>query len=152
MTKGLKIEFAQDVQKTTKKGENVSFRTILTKEVKNSKDLRESVDALVGTSLNELFNLVSVQKAVGVKYFDLSAPISFRIQHLDTDLKGANLDTQFQQVLKLNDSAKSKRKFALRLRVAVEQLTRVAKVVNASAILTELENQIQSEKIEKVLK
>lgn len=142
----LVIEFAQDVQKQTKSGEKV-FKTLLTQSVNTRKDLSQDLDTLVGTALNELFNLVNVQKNYGVKYFDLSSPISFRIESKGIEVNGSELSTQFQQVLKLNNSAKSKRKFATRLRGAVEQIQRKPTLCKASEIESQLEDQIQAEKI-----
>lgn len=78
-------------------------------------DNRHGFNKIAGTALNKLFKIVDAQSATGRRVFHLNKPIQVQLIRNDkilVDTMGHNLLTTFSQSLKLNKTAKSKRRFA----------------------------------------
>jgi hypothetical protein len=95
----LKIDFYQD-------------ETRLSFEFETQTELNQQ--KLNGSTLNELFKWISLQKDMGAKGLKLSQPINIKVEHNGKLFDTGNAKKQLQQKLKVNSSAKSMRKFAQR--------------------------------------
>lgn len=90
---------------------------------------------LIGTALNELFTMYSNYNKAGIKLFKSSEPILFLVSKEDEVLLNVGkCNRHIQDKLKFNKSPKSMKTFAKRVNLAVNELTRVVKVVDYSEV------------------
>lgn len=96
---------------------------------------------LIGTALNELFTMYSNYNKAGIKLFKSSEPILFLVSKEDEVLLNVGkCNRRIQDKLKFNKTSKSMKTFAKRVNLAVNELTRVVKVID----YTEVEKVIDS--------
>lgn len=96
---------------------------------------------LIGTALNELFTMYSNYNKAGIKLFKSSEPILFLVSKEEEILLNVGkCNRRIQDKLKFNKTSKSMKTFAKRVNLAVNELTRVVKVVD----YTEVEKAIDS--------
>lgn len=90
---------------------------------------------LIGTALNELFTMYSNYNKAGIKLFKSSEPILFLVSKEDEILLNVGkCNRRIQDKLKFNKSPKSMKAFAKRVNLAVNELTRVVKVIEYSEV------------------
>ncbi len=86
---------------------------------------------LIGTALNELFTMYSNYNKAGIKLFKSSEPILFLVSKEEEILLNVGkCNRRIQDKLKFNKSPKSMKTFAKRVNLAVNELTRVVKVID----------------------
>ena len=94
----------------------------------------KSISKLVGTSCNELFELVDLQKEGVTKMFKLSQPIDLTIIGEDFEIDTTKLNAELRTTLKLNSTNKSKVRFAQRVYKLVNYVHRNRKVLTIAEI------------------
>ncbi len=100
----------------------------------------KSLSKLVGTSCNELFELIDLQKRGAIKMFKLSQPIDLTIVGDGFEIDTTKLDFELRTKLKLNATPKAKARFAKRTFDLVNYVHRVRGIVEVeeiTAILSE---------------
>lgn len=75
-----------------------------------------SKNKLIGTSCNELFALIDLQKAGVCKVFKLSQPIDITIVGNEFEIDTCKIQTKLKSKLKLNATLESKIRFAKRFK------------------------------------
>lgn len=88
-----------------------------------------NVKQIVGTSCNELFELIDLQSTNVINLFKLSQPIDVCIDGETFNIDTAKLSIQLRTKLKLNKSADAKRRFAKRVFALTEYALRERKTL-----------------------
>jgi hypothetical protein len=97
-----------------------------------------SFNKIIGTVLNELFTTVSEAKEIGAKLFNLAMPIGLRIEVKGVVIDTAKANKEYQLKLKLQNTSKSKRKFAQRSVAIIKAATRGTEIKDINTLLAEL--------------
>ena len=106
-------------------------------EITTSFSIEEGAESslLIGTALNELFTMYSNYNKAGIKLFKSSEPILFLVSKEEEILLNVGkCSRRIQDKLKFNKTPKSMKTFAKRVDLAVNELTRVVKVVEYSEV------------------
>jgi hypothetical protein len=113
--------------------------------IKMNVDADAETSLIVGTSLNELFHWVNLQKRMNVKNgLKLSLPIDMRIegeQFISIEL--GNIQTIFKERLKMNSTAKSKKAFALKFIELVNESLRIKEAKHIEEVIEQLDSEIE---------
>ena len=118
------IKFSQSLQVANDTSIQVNFDFGKTK----------SLSKLVGTSCNELFELVDLQKSGTIKMFKLSQPIDLTIVGDGFEIDTTKLSFELRTNLKLNSTPKAKARFAQRTFNLVSYVHRVRGIVAVEEI------------------
>lgn len=103
------------------------------------KDAKDSL--IVGTILNELFTMYDNYSNAGLKLFKSNEPICFSVTSDGIPLLDIGTCSKtILNKLKINKTAKSKRNFAKRVNLAINEISRGIELIDMS----ELENKLNS--------
>ena len=94
----------------------------------------ETLSKIVGTSCNELFELIDLQSKGVSKLFKLSQPIDITIEGEDFKIDTTKISAILRTKLKLNKTSDSKRRFAKRVYSLVNYVHRERKIVSIEEI------------------
>jgi len=94
----------------------------------------KSINKLVGTTCNELFELIDLQKAGVTKVFKLSQPIDLTIVGDNFEIDTTKVSASLKTKLKVNASNGAKVRFAKRVFKLVTYLNRERKIVTVSEL------------------
>ena len=94
----------------------------------------KSLSKLVGTSCNELFELIDLQKSGAIKMFKLSQPIDITIVGDGFKIDTTKLSFELRTKLKLNATPKAKARFAKRTFDLVKYVHRVRGIVEVEEL------------------
>lgn len=94
----------------------------------------KSINKLVGTSCNELFELVDLQKTGVSNLFKLSKPVDITIVGKGFEIDTCKINPQLRTKLKLNSTLPSKVRFAKRVFKLVKYVNRERKIVTIQEI------------------
>ena len=94
----------------------------------------KSVNKLVGTACNELFELIDLQKDGVTKMFKMSYPIDITIVGKGFEIDTTKINAVLRTKLKLNSTLESKVRFAKRVFKLVNYVHRDRKIVTIQEI------------------
>ena len=94
----------------------------------------KSVNKLVGTACNELFELIDLQKDGVTKMFKMSHPIDITIVGKGFEIDTTKINAMLRTKLKLNSTLESKVRFAKRVFKLVNYVNRERKIVTIQEI------------------
>jgi len=94
----------------------------------------KSVNKLVGTACNALFELIDLQKDGVTKMFKMSYPIDITIVGKGFEIDTTKINAMLRTKLKLNSTLESKVRFAKRVFKLVNYVNRERKIVTIQEI------------------
>lgn len=113
--------------------------TVITREVKTGKKLDNS--RVVGTVLNDLFRLVSLQQKTKTKFFNFSKPFDIRVKTEDVLIDTAKIKSIYKTRFKLNNTAKRKKSFAQAVYHVIDFATTKTEVLSYQELEKKLNNE-----------
>lgn len=98
---------------------------------------------ILGTTLSELFEWVKVQKAVNAKGLKLSEPIQIKIESEKLTFDSSKYSHKLNQVLRLQNNFKGRKRFALKFKAIFDACTREVKEYDFDSLVEELTQEIE---------
>ena len=105
--------------------------------------LKTSNKVILGTTLSELFEWVKVQKAINSKGLKLSEVIDIKITSDKLTFDSSKYKHELNQVLKLQNNFKGRKRFALKFKAIFDYCTKDFKTVQFDSLIEELTQEIE---------